>query len=56
MKEPAYKTVKEFHFPNVTARVTIPDLTAEERAKRMKAIYKAAVNLLKGEAKNVIHR
>ena len=46
-----YKEVKEFHFPNVVARVYIPDLTAEERARRMKLIAKAAENLLKGSAK-----
>lgn len=47
-----YKEVKVFHFPNVTARVFIPDLTAEERERRMKVIHKAAENLLKGGVKN----
>lgn len=47
-----YKEVKVFHFPNVTARVFIPDLTADERAGRMKAIHKAAANLLKAKDRN----
>ena len=42
-----YKEVKTFKFPNMTARVHIPDLTPEEKARRMKAIYQAAANLLK---------
>jgi hypothetical protein len=42
-----YKEVKIFEFPNMTVRVHIPDLTLEEKARRMKAIYQAAANLLK---------
>ena len=45
-----YKEVKTFTFPNMTAMVYIPDLTPEERARRMKLIQKAAAELLmKGE-------
>lgn len=43
-----YKEVKVFTFPGVVARVYIPELTAEERERRMKQIYDAAVRLLKG--------
>ena len=42
-----YKEIRTFEFPNMTARVFIPDLTADERAKRMKAIETATINLLK---------
>lgn len=41
------KEVKVFTFPNMVARVYIPDLTPEERTKRMKAVHNAAANLLK---------
>ena len=48
MKKPdTYKKVKVFNFGNVVARVYIPELSADEKARRMKAIYKAAENLLK---------
>lgn len=43
-----YKETKVFEFPNMTVRVHIPDITAEERAKRMKTVKKAAENLLRG--------
>ena len=46
-QQDTYKEVKVFNFGNVVARVHIPELTAEEKARRMKAIYKAAENLLK---------
>lgn len=42
-----YKEVKTFNFPGVVARVYIPDLTEEERARRMQAIQKQAANLLR---------
>lgn len=42
-----YKEVKVFSFPNMTARVHIPELTDDEKARRMRAIYKAAEKLLK---------
>lgn len=44
-----YKEVKSFTYPNMTVRVHIPDLTTEERTKRMKAIHKAASELLKSK-------
>lgn len=42
-----YKEVKTFHFENMTVRVHIPDITPEERTRRMKAVHKAAAELLK---------
>ena len=42
-----YKEVKTFNFPGMVARVYIPDLTEEERARRLKAIHKQAANLLR---------
>ena len=41
-----YKEVKTFVFPNMTVNVYIPDLTAEERNRRMKKIHKSAANLI----------
>lgn len=42
-----YKEVRTFHFENMTVRVHIPNLTEEERTRRMKAIHNAAAELLK---------
>ena len=42
-----YKEVKELRFPNMIARVHIPDITEAERAKRLKAIHDAAAELLR---------
>lgn len=44
-----YKEVKIIEFPGMIARVHIPDITAEERERRMKAIHKAAAALLKNK-------
>ena len=46
-----YKEVRVFEFPNMIARVHIPDITEEERARRMKLIEQAAVALLKEKYK-----
>ena len=43
----SYKETKVFEFPGMIARVHIPDLTPDERTRRMKAIHKAAAELLK---------
>ena len=51
MKMDTYKEIRTFEFPNAIVRVYIPDLTEEERARRMKRIYKAAENLLKSAQK-----
>ena len=45
-----YRETKVFTFPNMVARVHIPDITEAERERRMTAIHKAAANLLKGVA------
>lgn len=42
-----YKEVREIEFPGMIARVHIPDISPEERARRMKAIREAAESLLK---------
>lgn len=42
-----YKEVKTFQFPGMVARVHIPDLSQEERSRRMKAVHKHAAELLK---------
>ena len=42
-----YKEVRIFEYPGANVRVSIPVLTAEERAKRMAQIRKAAEALLK---------
>lgn len=42
-----YKEVKVFTFPGMVARVYIPDLTPDERERRMKKVYDCAVRLLK---------
>lgn len=46
MKSDIYKEVRVIEFPCGTARVHIPDLTAEEREKRMKRIAESAAVLL----------
>lgn len=42
-----YKEVRIFEFPGMVARVYIPDLTPEEKSKRMKSIHNQAANFLK---------
>lgn len=42
-----YKEVITIERPGIVARVHIPDLTEEERERRMKEIGKAAASLLK---------
>lgn len=46
-----YKEVVTMEFPNMVARIHIPDLTEDEQKRRMQKIYDATVNLLsrKGE-------
>ena len=44
-----YKEVRVFEYPNMIIRVHIPDLTEDERKRRMKAIEKAAAALLRSE-------
>ena len=47
MKTDTYKEIKTFRFPGLIARVYIPELTGEERARRMKVIHNQAANLLR---------
>lgn len=42
-----YKEVKTFHLTDAVIRVHIPDITTDERERRMKNIHKAAADLLK---------
>lgn len=42
------KEVKVFTYPNAIIKVHIPELTKEEREKRMKNISEASARLLKG--------
>lgn len=44
-----YKEVRTFTYPNMTVRVHIPDLTEEQKSRRMKAVYNAAAELLKSK-------
>lgn len=46
-----YKEVRTFTYPNCIIRVHIPDITEEERARRMQKIHDAAASLLKGAMK-----
>lgn len=48
MNKDTYKEPKTYQFENMTARVYIPDITPEERNRRMTAIHKAAGELLRG--------
>ena len=41
-----YKEVKVFHYDNAVVRVHIPDLTAEERSRRMKEVEQSALQLI----------
>ena len=45
----SYKEIKTFNYPNAVVRVYIPDLTEEERTRRMNEIKKAASRLLGGK-------
>ena len=47
MVQDTYKEVRTFSFPGMTVRVHIPDLTDEERIRRMKSIHNQAANLLR---------
>jgi hypothetical protein len=46
-QQDTYKEVRTFNFPNMVVRVHIPDLTPDERARRMRAIHNQAAQLLK---------
>lgn len=44
-----YKEIKTIQCGNITARVHIPDITEDERNRRMKEISKAAGRLLSSQ-------
>lgn len=43
----AIKEVRKLNYGNTVATVYIPDLTEEERSRRMKSVYRAAEALIK---------
>lgn len=43
----SYKKVITIELPNMVARVHIPDLTDDERKRRMQQIYDATANILR---------
>lgn len=47
-----YKEVRVFKYPNATVRVHIPELTDEEREKRVNAIKRSAAELLREVLRN----
>lgn len=51
-----YKEVRVIEFPQGTARVHIPDLTDEERERRMKRIVESAALLLYPELKQQLKK
>lgn len=51
-----YKEVKTFNFPNMVARVYIPDLTPEERERRLKLVHDAAAALLRCQEQNTAEK
>ena len=46
-KEDTYSEVKTFTYPNMIVRVHLPDLTEDERNKRMRTIQKATERFMK---------
>lgn len=46
MTQDTYKEVRTFHYDNAVVRVHIPDLTPDEKNRRMKEIENAAVQVL----------
>lgn len=50
-----YKEVRTMYFPNGTAHVYIPDLTEEERSRRMRIIHDAAAAVLRCVERNREH-
>ena len=46
---------KTFIYPNMVVRVHFPDLTEDERKRRMKQLYNAAEELLKEKIRNETH-
>ena len=51
----AQRETKVFEYSNAIVTVHFPDITAEERKRRMKLLHKAAEDLLKERIKNETH-
>ncbi len=51
-KQDTYKEVKTFKYPNATVRVHIPDLTEEERERRLNAVKRSTEALLREVLRN----
>ena len=47
MKKDTYKEVKTIYHENAVVRVHIPDITPEERERRMRELIKAVSDLMK---------
>ena len=47
-----YKEVRVFKYPDATVRVHIPELTDEEREKRLNALKRSAETLLREVLRN----
>lgn len=45
-KTDTYKEVRTFNYPGWTIKVHIPDLTPDERSRRMKRIHDSAAELI----------
>jgi len=45
-KEEKYKEVRIMNLPNTVAKIYIPDLTDDERERRMQKIYSASAALV----------
>lgn len=50
-QEDVYKETRVFTYPGMVVRVHIPDLTEEERARRMKILHDAAAEIIKAALK-----
>lgn len=49
-KEVTYKEIREFNYPGMRIKVYIPDLTEDERNRRLKLIHNSAAALLKNRS------
>lgn len=52
-KSDTYKEVRTFNYPGFVIRVHIPDITPEERQRRMQHIHNAAASLLLSEERRM---
>lgn len=47
MKEVTYRHVDTLNFPNVTARIYVPNLSEDENERRKKVLHNAAAAIIK---------